>query len=75
MNQRIEVNPRVCSGQPVIKGKRIPVQVILDQLAENEPWEAILKGYPELDRGDIQAALHYARDVVVNTEVTELAAA
>lgn len=58
---RIELNPRVCGGKPVIKGTRIPVSVILGRIAENEPWESILRAYPELQKEDIQAALLYAR--------------
>ena len=75
MNDRIEINPRVCGGQPVIRNTRIPVEVILDQLAEGESWDAMLKGFPELTRTDIQAAIHFARAAVLNSEVTELAAA
>ena len=75
MNERIEMNPRVCGGRPVIKGTRIPVEVILGQLAEGESWEALLKGYPELTRADIQAALRFAEASVVNSEITELAPA
>lgn len=59
--ERIELNPRVCNGKPVIKGTRIPVSVILEQLAEGESWDKILAGYPELTREDIHAALYYAR--------------
>jgi uncharacterized protein (DUF433 family) len=66
---RIELNPRVCGGKPVIKGTRIPVSVILERIAGNEPWESILKAYPELHREDIQAALLYARDSLDHTEV------
>ena len=55
---RIELNPRVCNGKPVIKGTRIPVAVILEQIAEGESWESILAGYPELTKADIHAALH-----------------
>ena len=54
---RIELNPRICNGKPVIKGTRIPVSVILEQIAEGESWEALLEGYPELKRKDIQDAL------------------
>lgn len=61
MSQRVEINPRVCGGSPVIKGTRIPVAVILEQLEADESWDSILKGYPELKRADIQAALEYAR--------------
>jgi uncharacterized protein (DUF433 family) len=72
MNDRIEINPRVCGGRPVIKGTRIPVEVILGQLAEGESWDALLEGYPQLIRTDIQAALRFAEASVVNSEITEL---
>ena len=39
---RIELNPRVCDGKPVIKGTRIPVSVILEQIAEGESWDAVI---------------------------------
>jgi len=66
---RIELNPRVCNGKPVIKGTRIPISVILEQIAEGESWDTLLAGYPELKREDIQAALLYARASLDNTEV------
>ena len=61
MHERIEINPRVCGGSPVIKGTRMPVEVILDQLAAGESWDSILAGFPALTRADIQAALHFAK--------------
>jgi uncharacterized protein (DUF433 family) len=66
---RIELNPRVCDGRPVIRGTRIPVSVILEQIAEGESWDAVLAGYPELKREDIQAALLYARASLDHTEI------
>ena len=75
MNERIEFNPRVCGGRPVIKGTRIPVQVILGQLAGGESWDSLIHGYPELTRADIQAALRFAEASVVNSEITDLAPA
>ena len=75
MSERIEINPRVCGGQPVIKGTRISVTAILEQLAGGESWDTILRGYPELTRVDIQAALRYARQSVQHTEITALDAA
>jgi uncharacterized protein (DUF433 family) len=68
MNDRIEINPRLCGGQPVIRGTRISVAVVLEQLAACESWESILRGYPELTRSDIQAVLNYARQSVLHTE-------
>ena len=73
MSDRIEVNPRVCNGNPVIRGTRIPVAVILDHLAAGETWEAILKGFPELTREDISAALVFARDFIEHTEIVSAA--
>jgi uncharacterized protein (DUF433 family) len=57
---RIELNPRVCNGRPVVKGTRIPVSVILEQIAEGQSWGAMLEDYPELTSEDIRAALLYA---------------
>jgi uncharacterized protein (DUF433 family) len=66
---RIELDPRVCNGKPIIKGTRIPVSVIIEQVAEGESWEKILAGYPELTREDIYAALHYARASLDHIEI------
>lgn len=66
---RIELNPKVCNGKPVIKGTRIPVSVILAQIAQGESWDDLLKGYPELKKEDIQAALLYAKASLDHTEV------
>lgn len=66
---RIELNPRVCDGKPVIKGTRIPVSVILEQIATGETWDTLLTGYPELEREDIQAALLYAKASLEHSEV------
>lgn len=69
LTERIELNPRVCAGKPVIRGTRIPVSVILEQIAEGESWEDLLTGYPELTREDIQAALLYARASIEHAEI------
>ena len=67
--ERIELDPRVCNGKPVIKGTRIPVSLIIELVAEDEPWDKILAGYPELTREDIHAALHYARATLDHTDL------
>ena len=66
---RIELDPRVCNGKPVIKGTRIPVSVILDQIAEGNSWADLLSGYPELKKEDIKAALLYAKGSLDHAEV------
>jgi len=57
---RIEVNPKVMVGKPVIKGTRIPVELIINMLAEDVSVEEILANYPGLSKEDILAALAYA---------------
>ena len=65
--ERIEINPRVCNGKPVIKGTRIPVTVLLEQLADGQSWEALLKVYPEMTVEDIKAVLLYAKSSIDHT--------
>jgi len=57
---RIEMNPHVCAGKPIIRGTRIPVTVILDHLAEGMTREKILEGFPMICDEDITAAIDYA---------------
>jgi uncharacterized protein (DUF433 family) len=61
--ERISVDPNVCHGKACIKGTRIMISVILDNLAAGEPVERILKSYPTLKPEDIQAALQYAAEL------------
>ena len=53
----------------MIKGTRIPVSVILEQIAEGKFWNTLLAVYPELKKEDIQAALLYARASLDHTEI------
>jgi len=68
MLDRIEINPRVCGGKPVIGGTRIPISVILEHLASGESWDRILEGFPEIRREDIAAAIQYARASIEHTD-------
>jgi uncharacterized protein (DUF433 family) len=54
---RVEIDPAICSGKPVIRGTRILVTSILSQLAAGESFEAIRKGFPGLADDDIRAAI------------------
>lgn len=58
--KRISVDPEICHGTACIAGTRIPVSVILDDLAEGNSRQDILKSYPSLKSEDIDAALAYA---------------
>lgn len=65
---RITINPKIMFGKPIITGTRIPVEIILQKLANGEETEEILKDYPRLDRKDIRAVLDYANKVVAKTK-------
>jgi uncharacterized protein (DUF433 family) len=69
---RIEVNPKVMLGKPVIRGTRIPVELILRKLSEGAMEPDLLDAYPRLTREDIQAALAYAADILAHEEIVEL---
>lgn len=68
VTDRIEINPRVMMGKPVIRGTRIPVELILRKLSEGATEEELLDAYPRLTRADIQAAIGYAADSVAHEE-------
>lgn len=67
--ERIEINPEVMLGKPVIAGTRIPVEQILRKLAASMSVEEILRDYPRLTREDVQAALAYACEAVGSEEI------
>ncbi|MEW6368390.1 MAG: DUF433 domain-containing protein [Acidobacteriota bacterium] len=56
-SDRIEIDPEVMPGKPVIRGTRIPVEMILRKLSEGVSEEDLLDAYPRLTRDDIHAAL------------------
>jgi uncharacterized protein (DUF433 family) len=72
LSDRIERKPEVMLGKPVIKGTRIPVELIVRKLGEGASIEDLLDGYPNLKKEDIQAALLYAADTIGNELVVEL---
>lgn len=57
---RITVDPSVCSGQPCIRGLRIPVSLVLKHLASGRSMDEIVDEFPELEVEDIREALRYA---------------
>jgi uncharacterized protein (DUF433 family) len=60
---RISVDPNVCFGRPCIRGTRIWVSMIVDNLAEGVSEAELLQAYPQLTREDLQAALAYAAEM------------
>ena len=61
--QHISINPKVCHGMACIRGTRIPVSVVLDNIAAGLGTPEILQSYPALTAGDITAALGYAAEL------------
>jgi uncharacterized protein (DUF433 family) len=61
---RIVRDPRVMVGKPVVHGTRIPVEMILEQLAFNLDVDDLFGAYPELTLDDVKACLRYAQQVI-----------
>ena len=68
LNERIEINPKIMLGKPVIKGTRVPVEIIVRKLGEGAVLKDLLDAYPNLKAEDIHAALLYAADVLAHEE-------
>jgi uncharacterized protein (DUF433 family) len=62
--ERIEINPEILVGKPVIKGTRLAVEFIIDLLAQGWSEGDIIRNYPGLTHEDIQACLGYASEVL-----------
>lgn len=60
---RISIDPKVCHGRPCIKGTRVWVSLVLDNLAAGASEEEIVRAYPALTRDDIKAALAFAAEM------------
>ena len=58
--ERITFDPKIMGGRACIRGMRIPVSVIVSQIASGATFEETLEGYPDLEREDIRQALEYA---------------
>jgi len=68
--EHIETNPKVMFGKPVIKGTRIPVDLILEKLSFGETIEQLLNAYPSIKKESIFACLSFASESVKNEVVT-----
>jgi uncharacterized protein (DUF433 family) len=74
VTDRVEINPDIMLGKPVIRGTRIPVELILRKLSEGTTEADLLDAYPRLTREDIQAAIRFAADTLAHEQVIFLAA-
>jgi uncharacterized protein (DUF433 family) len=72
--ERIEANPDVMLGKPVIRGTRVPVELILRRINEGATEEDLLASYPRLTRDDIRAAVAFAAATIAYEEIVETAA-
>ena len=65
---RIEINPDVMLGKPVVAGTRIPVELVLRKLGEGATTDDLLDAYPRLTERDVHACLVYAADTIAREE-------
>ena len=71
MKSLITIDPDICNGKPVVRGKRITVQTVLEFLSAGDSAEEILEQYPSLTREDIQACLEFAKDLMARKYVVQ----
>lgn len=69
---RIEVNPAILTGKPIIRGTRIPIELIIKLVAQRWTDDQIIQEYPMLKKEDIQEALLYAQRLIQNEEIYPL---
>ena len=67
-SDRIEINPRIMLGKPVVRGTRITVELILRKIAEGATEDVLLDAYPTLKKKDIKAAIVYAAGTQAHEE-------
>jgi uncharacterized protein (DUF433 family) len=69
MHAKIEINPKICHGKPVVRGTRVLVANILGALAGGDSIEEVLEDYPTINRDDVLAALGFAGELSQFQEV------
>ena len=72
MANRIEIDPSIMLGKPVVRGTRIPVELLLRKLSEGATARELLDAYPRLTDEDIRACLAYAADAISHENVYSL---
>ena len=71
-HDKIEINPEIMLGKPVIKGTRIPVELLIRKLGEGASIDDLIDAYPNIKRDDISAALLYAAEYLRNETLIHL---
>jgi len=69
LRERIDIDPSIAHGKARIAGTRIPVSVVLDNLAAGVSAKEIIESYPSLHHMDIQAAIAYAAEIAREMQV------
>ncbi len=69
--KRIVVDSKIMIGKPVIRGTRLPVEIIVEKVAYGATTEDLRRDYPFLKEDDIRAALLYAAKRIANEEIYE----
>ena len=72
ITDRIEINPKIMVGKPVIRRTRITVELILRKLGEGATEQDLMHAYPHLTTADIHTAVNYAADTLVHEETVLL---
>lgn len=68
LHERIVQDPDILVGKPVVRGTRIPVELVLAKLAQNPDLSELFADYPRLTLEDVKACLAYARELVAHQE-------
>lgn len=66
---RITVNPAIFGGKPIVRGRRLAVEHVLEMLAAGDDIDTLLEGYPWLEREDVLACIEYAKRLVAHEQV------
>ncbi len=66
----IELNPEILYGKPIIKGTRIPVDLLLEKMSNGQTFEELIYDYPDLNNDDLYACLAYAT-LLLRNEISE----
>jgi uncharacterized protein (DUF433 family) len=69
LEDRIIIDPEILAGKPILRGTRIPVELLLEILANSWTYEEIFENYPQIGTADILAALQYAADLLKEEHV------
>jgi uncharacterized protein (DUF433 family) len=69
VHERIEINSEIMGGKPVIRGTRLPVELVLRKLGAGMPPEEILADHPKLTLDDVRAAQAFAADYLADEEI------